>query len=221
MAGSPVVIVAPSIVRYTFQHLASFGHKADNVVDVSVDPTGLLASRDASVDDFNSHIAGYWQDNMLPKFPSVVSLTGVAWIDLNSSDGRTGHLGPAGGHPTTGADAGPVGALAPCHLVHKNTISGRGHRQGRMYLGPITENGVDDGGLVPSSKKTSWESGLAAFRSDILGWNTIPAATAAWRVVHVHKPDKTDHTTWTWSSSDVDSATIDPMVATQRRRQRP
>jgi hypothetical protein len=62
---------------------------------------------------------------------------------------------------------------------------------------------------------------MASLRNGLLGIGDIVGLeTTAWRVVHVHKVDKADPATWTWSSSDVTAATCDARVATQRRRLR-
>ena len=218
---SPVVIVAPSIVRYTFKHQVLASHNVDNVVDVSIDLTGVGATRDDAVDDFNSHICGLWQDAFMPQFTSDLHFLGAHWIDLNSATGRTGELGPAGGHAAQGAISNAIGAMATSYLIKKNTTSGRGSRPGRMYMGPAIESTVDPGGVVQAPYRDSLTARAVVFRQSILYWTTFPGANAAWRVVHVHKLDKDDPGTWTWSSSDVDSVQVDNVVANQRRRQRP
>lgn len=218
----PVHILAPTIVRYTFKHVLASGPKCDNVVDISIDASDLL-DRDGVVDDLNSHVMGWWQDSLLQVYSSLTTITGANWIDLDSVTGRTGTLGPAAGHPTHGAQNGPFTPPNNAYLLHKAGTSARGRKPGRMYLGDVAESLVDDRGNVSAGQITSVNAKAEQFRSTIRSYNP-PAEPgnhpAAWRVVHVHKVDKLDPSTWTWSSSDVNSATCDPLVASQRRRNR-
>jgi hypothetical protein len=218
----PVVVVAGTIVRYTFKHTLRFGNKADTVMDISIDSQGAF-SRDGIVDDFNSHVAGYWQDTALGIFGTTSAFNGAHWIDLDTPSGRTGFLGPAGGHPVNGGTAG--GFLPPnsAYLFHKNGIASRGQRQGRTYIPDVPEASVGDDGLIDPTvlaakvvKMEQWRTTVGNYER-VVGSGLHPVAV---RIVHVHKPDKTDSTTWTWSSTTCDSFTGDPKIATQRRRLR-
>lgn len=219
----PVHILAPTIVRYTFKHDTAAANNADNVVDISIDAAGTV-SRDDSVDDFNSHICGMWQDTVLQCFGTSTLFLGASWIDLDSADGRTGTLGPAAAHPTHGVQTPPFAPPSISYLVHKNTVSRRGERGGRMYIPDVPEASVNDAGGLSGGAIALIEGEVGGFRTNILGYTNTVAGTAfnpaAWRVVHVHKLDKLDPTTWTWSSSDVTSIRCDPIVGSQRRRQR-
>lgn len=222
MAGSaPVRILAPTIVRYTFQHTLRYGQKSDNVMDLSIDGTGLI-SRDSVITDFNSHVAGMWQDTALKIYGTTSTFNGAAWIDLDSLTGSTGTLGPADGHPVAGSGGG--GFLPPnvAHLVHKRGTAHRGQRQGRSYFPDVPEATADDQGLLPSGYQTTIAGYMNSFRTTV-GSYTYPADTAnpvALRVVHVHKVNKDDPSTWTWTSTTVNTVDCDQRVATQRRRLR-
>lgn len=216
-------IVAPSIVRYTFQHLLVNNKRADNIADISID-AGIADTRDDVIDDFNTVISEYWQDSTLVLYATSTVYQGVTWLDLNSLGGRTGHIDPTAGHPTTGAQTGSASPPNVSTLVHKHTTSARGQKQGRWYFqGPPEAQTGDDGNISPTWRST-YTPGVQSFRQKILDYEGPSGGTlvhpAALRVVHVHKPSPLDATTWTWSSSDVTSLTIDGFVATQRRRLR-
>jgi hypothetical protein len=220
--GLSAPIVAPTIVRYTFVHILQSGRKADNIMDISIGGSGL-ADRDAVIDDFNSHIAGYWQDGPLYNYANTTTFEGVHWLDLDSLGGRTGFLGPAGGHPTTGNGSTEPQAPNVAYLIHKNTTAQRGQRSGRCYIGDVREDRVDRNGVVSAPDKTSLNAQFATFKAAIDAYDTPPhtgGQPCALRVVHVHKVSKLDPTTWTWSSSDITSFSCDNKVASQRRRLR-
>ena len=218
----PVIIVAPTCVRYTFHHLSTAGDRWDNVEDISIDAAGIF-SRDDVVNDFNSVIAGYWQDSMLSMYGNGTGFLGATWIDLHTSTGRTGTLGPAAGHPTGGGQNAPWAPPQVCRLIKKQVTSVRGTRSGRTYINNIPEGNVDDNGNLAAAHMNACTALAESFRSTIAAYSHtgVPAVhPCAWRVVHVHKTDPENPTTWTWSSSDVQSVSCDPKVATQRRRVR-
>lgn len=217
-----VKILAPTIVRYTFRHQWG-AHKFDNVQDISIDAGSGTVGRPDVINDLNSHVCGWWQDSLLGPYSSDCVFLGAHWIDLDSLTGATGDLGPAAGHPTHGGGFAPFAPPNVNSILHKRTTSGRGTRPGRTFFPNISESLTDDDGFLASGYVSSLNSLGEQFRSTIRSYNfpTDPGVhPAAWRVVHVHKPDKNDASTWTWSSSDVSGVTCDPRVGTQRRRLR-
>jgi hypothetical protein len=190
-------------------------------VDISVEGVGAI-SRDEVISDFNSHIAGWWQDTILAYYPVTALFLGIHWLDLDSAGGATGVLAPAGGHLNHGQGTSPFMPANVSFLIHKNSTARRGQRQGRMYIPQPREADVDDVSNVAPSTRTAITTTAETFRTDI-GTYTYPSFIpnpAAMRIVHVHKTDPLDSTTWTWDSSTVDSMECDPLVATQRRRLR-
>ncbi len=222
MSPAPVVIVAPTIVRYSFHHLLSGNRHFDSVWDISVEGDGVI-SRDSVLTDFNSHVNGYWQDKVVgPVLGTTTGFTGSDWIDLDSTTGATGVLGPAGGHPIVGTNPPPYAPHSVCYLIHKNSTAHRGQRQGRAYIPNIPEGKVGDDGILDGTFRSSIQTLMEAWRTQV-GSYTYPASTAnpaALRVVHVRKPAPDDATTWVWSSTTVNSLTCDPLAGTQRRRMR-
>lgn len=220
--GPPVIIVAPTVVRFTMKHTRADGHHMDNVVDISIDGQGVF-SRATVMADFLAHVCGFWQDRMLTHMSTGTHFIGASWIDLDSATGGTGALGPAAGHPTAGVTPPPFSSAQVCYLVHKNSTSGRGQRQGRWYVPDVAEGNVDDNGNVTAGAITSITNEANQFRTDVGSYEYVVGSgihPVALRTVHVHKPVRTDPTTWTWTSSTVDNVVCDGKVATQRRRLR-
>lgn len=208
------------MVRYTFRHQSGNPRTWDNVEDISIDSSGVI-SRDTIVDDVNSHICGWWQDSLLQLYGEPTIFVGASWVDLDSATGRTGELGPAGSHPTAGGQAPPFAPPQVCRLIKKQVTAARGNRSGRLYINNIGEPNVDDGGHLASAHQSASTALAEQFRSTIRSYSypgDVGAHPAAWRVVHVNKPNKLDATTWTWTSTDVQSVSCDALVATQRRR---
>lgn len=215
-----VVIVAPTIVRYTFRHMLVGTKHCDAVFDVSID-TGPTGARHDAIADVNSHMSHWWQSNIIaPGYNNIVYL-GAHWVDLDSTGGGTGDIGPSGSDPTSGTATGTFAPPNVAGLFHKHTAAARGTRPGRTYWPMLIESAVDNSGNVDPTTQSTWGGRFDAFRSVIADYTNEPVVgSVAMRVVHVHKPDKTDPHTWTWSSSDVTSMTMDPVAATQRRRLR-
>lgn len=219
--GDPVIVIAPQCVRYGFQHDIPGDHPATCTFDVEIDVSA--GGRDDCVKDFTSHIAGHWQDAMLQQLSPDVTFTGGTYLDLDSADGISGTFAPAAGHPTTGGLTG-TSMTSPqvAYLIHKVAGASRSARNGRMYVPGVAENQIDVSGRVAPSFISTYETHLHDLLVNISGEAGTPTASysAAMRVVHVHKPDKDDPGTWTWSSSTVDALRVDPVCATQRRRLR-
>lgn len=213
-------IVAPTIVRVTYKHLNGSNRAADCVMDISVESVAGLDRPDA-VSGLISHVAAPWQDHVLDALSNSVTFLGGSFIDLDSLGGATGTFGPAVGHPTHGSGTSADMTTQVAYLIHKNTASHRGQRPGRTYLPGCLESAVDGNGNVTTAQLGTLNTDMAAYL-DAINSITFGAFSVqpAIRVVHVHKPDKLDPTTWTWSSTDVTSFTADTRVATQRRRLR-
>lgn len=217
--GDPVHIVAPTIVRVTYEHQQTDGRPASCVMDISLDEFSV--ARPDAVAAFISHVSAPWQQYIVDFMANNVTYTGGSYIDLDSLDGITGTFGPAAGQPTGGADANAQCPPQTAYLVHKNTASTRGSRPGRVYVPGATGNTVDENGVVSSTKQTTINGRFSSYRTAI---NSITDGISIWsvalRVVHVHKHNSDDPLDWTWSSSDISSFSCDNKVATQRRRLR-
>ena len=215
-----LLIIAPTIVRYNVQGVIAGGHNVSNNVDVSIDVNPTKSRHDAIV-DFNGVLPGYWKARVLPELVSNYTFTGIDWVDLDSATGETGHIGPGTG-TLTGGKSEEAAAPNVSYLIHLNSAAQRGQRQGRMYLMPVREQYVDGAGRFGATQLAALQAAVNNFRSDIDDYTSINVESAAWRTVHVHKPSGTagDVSTWTWSSSTIDSVQVDQLVASQRRRLR-
>jgi hypothetical protein len=215
----PVHILAPTIVRYTFRHQIAGSKPADNVMDVSIDSEPTSA-RDTQVDIMNGVMCQLWQDHVVKWGSTTVFFMGAHWIDLNSLSGRTGDLAPHSGSPTNGTSAGPCASRAVSHLIHKLSTTARSQRQGRTYYPGVREGDIDESGNLSAGQVASMTSNFENFRTAISDQLSELEGTAALRTVHVHKANPLDPTTWVWTSSTVNACVCDPMVGTQRQRQR-
>lgn len=220
MTVKGVVIVAPTIVRFTMQHLLNGTTAADVIVDLSVD-AGPTGTRSSAVNDVIGHVSHWWQSHVIVNTWNNITYLGAHWIDIDSTGGATGTIGPSGSDPVTSTNTAPMTTPQVCFLIHKNSIAARGLRQGRLYWPNVGEADVDAKGNLTAPVIASQSGAFEGFRSTVGAYNNPPVvASVAWRTVHVHKPDKTDAGTWTWSSSTIDSCVCDPRVATNRRRYR-
>lgn len=219
-----IEMVAPTIVRFSMQHSVASGRTADMIVDISLDE--FSETRHDAVAILVPYVCGIWQDKLAAFMPAGSNYVGSRWIDLDSIGGTSGFQGPIAGKPVHGAGGVTWTPPSVSMLVHKQCLHNRNQRNGRMFVPAVDEGSVDDGGLLSGSFISLWQPRLDALLSAL---NTIPAGTTwttAWRVVHVtgHTgtpvPGHPNGLPNAWSSSDIDSLTIDGRAATQRRRLR-
>jgi hypothetical protein len=218
----PLVVVAPTIVRFTMQGDIN-GRNCYNLVDVSLDE--FVVSRETAVSDLAGRMPKVWQTTIVGALGGWYSFHGASWMDLDSEDGITGFQGPDLSSPVLGGTGGSLHTPNTAALIHKQTSSRRNARNGRMYLGPILETDCDDGGVLSTGCKTRFTTAAAAFRTAIIALGTPILASIAWRVVHVESKGEPDDDfpggrPLTWNSSTVSGVTCDAKAATQRRRMR-
>lgn len=96
-------------------------------------------------------------------------------------------------------------------LVHKNTGLGGRHNKGRWYLPGAFESLVSPTGVVDATYLAGYNTSLATLR------DAYYAATEVLAVVLLHNPRTADPTP---APTNLLSLTLDPVVATQRRRLR-
>jgi len=219
----PVVVVAPTVCRFTLKHTVSGGRPCYCSVDVSIDEFG--STRHAAIASTATGVRNAWQSNMVPQANVGTTFTGISWVDLDSEDGETGSLSPDGARPLVGMQSGAQTPPNVSGLIKKRVSSARGTRSGRMYWPPLSEGGVDDAANLASGTRTNLETAAGAFNTAIQAIGVGIVGTVAWRVVHVvgHGPPEPGYPNGKpneWSSSDITSITVDSKVATQRRRVR-
>lgn len=207
----PISLIAPTVVRYAMNHLLVNGRTATCIVDVSIDE--FATSREEAVAQAAPIVVGSWQTNIANLFTTKTSFTDCKWLDLDSMDGISGTTGPQPGKPIHGN--GVTATVSPnvAFLIHKHCTHNRAQRDGRLYLPEVGEAAIDDAGLVAGTYITALTNAFNGLKTDLsqLG-TTISGASSFWRVVH--------RTATGWSSSDVKSISVDPRVATMRRRNR-
>lgn len=107
---------------------------------------------------------------------------------------------------SVGGDAGDSGSPAVAFLVKKNTVVGGRRGRGRMFLPGAAESRVEPDGAVSSAVVTGLTDGLAAFYDDFTEADLLPV------VLHGEGSPI--------GPSTITSFSVDPKVATQRRRLR-
>jgi len=154
-------------------------------------------------DDLASDLFTVWDDNIMPRLVSAISLSEVRTKFGPVSTGPSGSFTGAGGGGAGGAGASSAVSM----LVRKTTAFGGRAGTGRMYIPGLQESDIDAGGNVDSGALSAWTSSLSAFLSDLIVANAVPV------LLHgVGSPLTTP--------SFVTSFVADGTVATQRRRQR-
>jgi len=106
--------------------------------------------------------------------------------------------------PGTG---GTGGAAAPAFLIHKNTDLGGRAGRGRFFLPGVPETAVGPGGVLASGVTTAVNTALASF------WLDMGDENLGLVLLHSEGSPITTPTV-------ITSLSCDPVVATQRRRQR-
>jgi hypothetical protein len=194
--GSPVRIVAPTIIRFSAQFLIANTRPGACIVDLSCDETG--ESRVSAVNATVSKFMAIWQDNVAPCIMPTTAFAGAHWIDLDSLNGTSGFLSNVAGHPSTGTvSASDVEPPNVALLIKKSCNATRSQKNGRMYLPGVATTWVNNGGDIPAGNIATVNTAMASLRNGLLGIGDIVGLeTTAWRVVHVHKVDKADPATW-------------------------
>lgn len=218
------LIIAPTVIRFAMHHRGIGPRPFFSIIDVSMDETGV--SREEACNALAPDVVRVYQENVCGNLPQGTAFTDCRWLDIDSADGSTGVVGPQPGQPIAGG--GGV-SFAPPNvniLAHLQCSHSRGQRNGRKFFPAVAEAEVDNGGLLTAGIKTLWTNGLNGLRSDIADLSATTFESTAWRVVHVEghtgvaAPGYPNGYPNAWSSSDVDSISIDALAATQRRRLR-
>lgn len=211
-----MALVVNGICRFAFE-----GFYIDrpwvNICDMQLDTTGAIYDRDDWAFQTAGRLINGWVDHLADRVSESLVLNQVSWVDLDSATGSTGsrtvtsehELPEAGFHP-----AEPLpGNLSV--LITKNTNAGRGTRSGRWYQAGLTEPQVVDNSLIPATVDM-WQDSFNAFKTYIEEpSDPIGGAQRHMAVVHT-----TGDNPQTGTFTTVDSLTVNPRLATQRRRLR-
>lgn len=206
-------LVVGGVARYTVNQSME-AQEVANVIDVHIDT--LTGDRDAHVESVARRILEAWSGSIRPDQWDELSCDSVSWVDLDSSTGTTGEVVTSGAitWPLVGGEAGAALPGGVAALVRKITTRARGQRNGRMYLGGLVEGFTEAGSpnqltaAAIADLQPSLDSFLATVNSGEAGYD------ATMCVVHQ------DPGLQTGFFSPISALVLDPIVATQRRRQR-
>ena len=133
----------------------------------------------------------------LSKLPSLYTLQEIRAMDLSSASGGVFSLPDN----TAGGTSGPLSTNGSCALVTYGAGTRAKSERGRMYFGPLTENGVAvDGRSIVGA--TAFTAAFTAFRTAVNG------ANMEW--VILSRKNST--------ATAISSITTQAIIATQRRR---
>lgn len=214
-----MAIIAPGVCRFTVHGTFTGGNEVDNVLDMRIDTTGSTESREESIFNQAGIIINQWVADILPELMSSYSFDSVSWVDLNSSSGSVGSRTSSGAIslPDPGGRAGASMSSNVAQLASKNIVGRRGRRNGRIFFTAPAEADTS-GNFLSAGRVTAWNAALDDFLGNINQDATgIFDFTSA--LVVVHTTSTSGEPVFT-ATSDVESLTMEPLLATQRRRLR-
>lgn len=210
-----MALVVNSVCRFTVNGTYD-GEQVANIIDMQIDTTGGLASRDEGIYAVAGDIINNWDDHVVATSVPEYVFTSVSWVDLNSLDGATGERTSTSDTtlPSAGRDPGNGMPGNVAARVIKRQDGGRRARNGRMYLVGVSESHTSAG--EPNRLGTEF----VALRQDAMdsfldgindreGPNTD--ITAKMVVVHAAEGAVPSYT-------DVDALVVEAQLRTQRRR---
>lgn len=194
--------IADNVTEVVVEGRLSNGRPCINVLHVRREEDDPQESARDVLNNWQDHIVG---GLLLDNY----TLLGARYEDHNVQLGVNGFINPDGAKPVVGGNT-QAGTTPNCALlVRKNIETAQGERKGRMYLDAVTEANVnEDGALTPAFIALA-QPILDSFLAGLSG-----ALDNELVVVH-KKPLPTE------SPVDVvQSLTLDPLIATMRRRLR-
>jgi len=195
----------------------------DNVLDYTCSGGGVAGTdRHTEIDDAATRIVAAWQTDLLPHFCSDYTLENISWVDLDSSTGEVGTKSFSGSSPHVGGNTAAGATPQVAVLVKKITSGGRGSRQGRIYLAPPPEAGMDAAGLLIGSYLSDVQIALRAFLSHSTT-DTVAGVGEISDMVVTHfgpRPIRGSVDNRVGTHTKVTDLVLEPLVATQRRRLR-
>lgn len=153
--------------------------------------------------DLASSAATIWENRINGAIVNTCVLSSVLVKFGPDATGPSAQIGTS----QAGNVATPGGAAAPSFLIHKNTDSGGRAGKGRMFVPGVPEASVDVGGALQAGLATGLTAAFQSLLADFIALDAEPV------VLHglgspLNQP------------SFITSFTCDPIVGTQRRRQR-
>lgn len=218
-------LIVPGVARFAINQTFG-GQPVVNVWDAHVNGTGnsfpTSADREEALRLTAEDILSAWSTRMRPLLADDLTMVSVSWLDLNSANGSTGAVTsgnsvtwPLSGQVTASPFPGNVAIKAS-----KNIIKQRGRRNGRLYICGIPESvsPVSAPNGVETTQRAAWNTALGGFLSDVDGFKPENFDVNS-VVVHTTGGSNGQPLTFVGTST-INSVTIDPLLATQRRRLR-
>lgn len=218
------LLLVPGVCRFTVNAVLA-GIDVATVLDFDLNTSGLFQDRIDSIDDQAGVIVNQWCDHVLPWCSNDYTALSVSWVDLDTADGSVG-IKTTGGDEALPQSGGEAQISCPNNvalLVTKRVQAGRSSRNGRMFLAGVASQQVqaaDPRRLAPAwvaAVQTHMTDMLAALNQDV----SVPVTYQSHLVVtHVLTRDEDGHPL-TGEGREVTSLTVENLLATQKRRQRP
>lgn len=225
-----MALVVPDICRFVVNQSLE-GREVVNILDMKIDTTGSVTSREDAIVDQAQVILQEWHDEIRPMVIDDLQLLSVSWVDLDEDDGSTGTTTDGSGAAEWPSEGTSLGLPMPANvavLVHKNATVSRRSRNGRMYLCGWSEgiNDAANGNAVTPAELDTINGNLDDFLTNINQTGGGLGADYASALVVVHtlssvNPDPPPKLLIEANGyDDVESLTADPVFATIRRRLR-
>lgn len=215
-----MALTVPGTCRYSVNGVSD-GRAVVNVLDMIIDTTGSVGSREDAIDSQCGIIINEWCDHILPFLSSTYTFNNVSWVDLDSATGSVGSRASTSQEtlPQPGGDGGAPLSVNAAMLVRKVTTVRRGARQGRMFLSPTTEVNTSGNVLTPGLI-SGLNTNLASFLGNVNQEDADPTEyQSQLAVVHVLTRDA-DGNPLTGESTAVSALVVQSRLASQRRRLR-
>lgn len=217
----PFIRIAPGLLECAIHGLWTNGRQVTNMLHVHKEPE-VAWNLDPGTDlQVIEDVLFGWQEDVMPGLLNNYQIVDMSFIDLGSLDGISGVLAPNPALPLVGGNAAAAPAPNTSLLIHKNTVSARNQRSGRMYVMALSEADMDENGLVSAPLQAGIDARFATWRERID--QSITAIVYEVHVLHIQippGPPPVPPTIVDGSSTEVLSFTTDPVAATQRRRLR-
>nr|CRY96610.1 hypothetical protein [uncultured prokaryote] len=216
-----MALVLDDICRYTMNH-EFLGRPAISILDMHIIHTGDV-SRATACYNVAGDLLNNWTDHMMGIMSIDVSFESVSWVDLDSLDGSTGSRSTTDDNtlPEAGGATGEPISASVALLVHKQATATRGQRQGRWFIPGATEQNVD-GNIITSSFVTAVNGNLGDFLDGVSDENPLEAVEKYPVVLHTENQGTPEAPVIVATgASRIEALTVDPRVASQRRRNRP
>lgn len=217
------LLIVPGVCRFAINQRQEL-RQVVNIVDMIIDTTGSLISRDEAIDNQAGILINEWTEHIQPAQADDLSFESVSYVDLDSSAGITGSRTSSGAItlPQPGGASGDTVTANTAALVRKQLeSSGRGRRNGRLYMAGLTEGVTEPGNgnvltsVARADLQSRWTNFLAAINQADSGGDF----GSNWCVVQVTSRDADGHPL-TGIGREIGGVSVDFLLATQRRRLR-